>query len=503
MSVCDRSQFAVLVVVAMCMAFAACGQIDSSTGDQREQGRPNIVLILVDDLGWSDLAVQGSSFYETPNIDAMASTGVRFTNAYASAPICSPTRAALLTGKHPASLQITNWIPGDDPLDRPLIGPAIRHQLPLDEFTIAEALKAEGYATYFAGKWHLGDGVFLPQNQGFDVNVGGVALGRPPGGYYSPYSNPALVDGPDGEYLTDRLTSETIRFFEQNHDRPFFALLSFYAVHTPLQGADRFMEKYEYKSRSIGQSDEPGQVAEHAGYTKQRQDNVAYASMVHALDENVGRLVAALDELELLENTYIFFTSDNGGRSTLYGAGDATSNLPLRAGKGWLYEGGIRVPLIVSGPGLDGGAVRDSALVTSTDFYPTILDLAGAESIPQQHQDGVNFKDALLAGRKTERNNVVSYFPHYHGSASVPSIAIRRGRYKLIQFLETNEIELYDLEEDIGESINIVDSKREVASELLGLIEQWRVDIGAMPPTLNENYVPGEEQLNFRGLGPQ
>ncbi len=379
MSTAVCRQLRLVVIVAALLVLAACrpGPFASSTDPAAKERPPNVIFILVDDLGWSDLGVQGSDFYETQNIDALAAGGVRFTDAYAAAPVCSPTRASLLTGRHPARLQITNWIPGDDPQDMPLIGPANRMQLPLQEKTIAEALREEGYATFFAGKWHLGGKGFFPQDQGFDVNVGGVALGRPPGGYYSPYSNPALTDGPDGEFLTDRLTDEAITFIEQHKEREFFVYLSYYTVHTPLQGADRFIERYRQKLAALPPPDGPGQVAEHDGLSKQFQDNVEYASMIHSLDENVGRILRVLEQHELASNTYVIFTSDNGGRSTLYEPGDATSNLPLRAGKGWLYEGGLRVPLIVRGPGLAGPGTVSDALVSSVDFYPTILELLG------------------------------------------------------------------------------------------------------------------------------
>jgi len=491
----------ILIMSAVLAAWIPTTANAESSGKTTRQ--PNVVFILVDDLGWSDLGVQGSEFYETPNIDRLAGNGVRFVNAYASSPVCSPTRAAILTGRHPARLHITNWIPGDDPQDRPLVGARNRTELPLEEFTLAEAMKVEGYATFFAGKWHLGGEGFSPENQGFDINVGGVHLGRPPGGYYSPYANPALADGPDGEFLTDRLTDEALSFIDANRDRPFFVYLSYYTVHTPLQGADRHMQKFADKLQAMDESDTPAQKAEHDGLTKQRQDNVEYASMIYALDENIGRIMDKIDDLAMAGNTHVIFTSDNGGRSTLYGPGDATANLPLRAGKGWLYEGGIRVPLIIKSAGTTGAGSVSEDLVVSTDFYPTILELVGGSLRNAQHIDGVSFVPILEGTGRGARNTAYFHYPHYHGSASIPSSAIRSGDWKLIQFHESEEVELYDLGRDIGETENLVTAEAERAQAMLTWLEQWKKDLGVGPAVPNPGYIEGAEQLQFRGLEPQ
>ena len=463
---------------------------------------PNIVIILVDDLGWMDLGIQGSEFYESPNIDQLAREGIRFTDAYSASPVCSPTRAALLTGKHPARLRMTNWIPGDNPQDRRLIGAGYQEALPLQERTIAEALRGRGYRTFFAGKWHLGGEGFGPRDQGFEFNVGGVDRGRPPGGYYSPYSNPALEDGPDGEYLTDRLTSEAISFIREHREERIFVLLSLYAVHTPLEGAKPHLERFAMKRSESPVPPGPDQVPEHAGLTKQHQDNVEYASMIYSVDENVGRLTNALDEMALADDTIVILTSDNGGRSTLYGPGDATSNLPLRAGKGWLYEGGVRVPLIVRAPGMNPPASVSPALVTSMDFYPTILDLIGAPAMPGQHVDGLSFKPVLTGQAKATRNKLHFYYPHYHGSASVPSVAARWNDWKLVRFYESGEFELYNLREDIGEGRNLVDANPELARKMNDGIESWLRDVSAAMPAPNPTYVEGEEKSLFEGLDP-
>ncbi len=274
--------------------------------------RPNIVFLLVDDLGWTDVGSFGSEFYETPNVDRLAATGMRFTEAYAASPVCSPTRAAIMTGKHPVRVGITDWIPGADPRDRRLLGPDDLHELPLGETTLAEELGAAGYATFFAGKWHLGDAGFFPEDQGFDVNIGGHHRGSPPGGYYSPYENPKLADGPEGEYLTDRLATETIRFIEghvaRQPDQPFLAYLSFYTVHTPIQAAKKHVEHFEEKAAGLPQSALRDPIPEHDGWSRRSQSDPDYASMVRAMDENVGRVLESLDQAGINDDTVLVFT---------------------------------------------------------------------------------------------------------------------------------------------------------------------------------------------------
>ncbi len=446
--------------------------------------RPNFLLILVDDLGWADCGFSGSSFYETPHLDRLAYTGMRFTDAYAASPVCSPTRAAILTGKSPARLNITDYIPGEDPRDRKLIGPEDLHHLPLDEVTLAEALKKTGYATFFAGKWHLGGEGFYPENQGFDINRGGWESGGPYGGnrYYSPYGNPRLDDGPEGEYLTDRLTDETIGFIEANRNRPFFAQLSFYTVHTPIIACRRFEKKFEEKSRSLPPLEGPDQLSEHDGWTKTRQDNAEYASMIHAMDENVGRLLKSIDELGLKENTVIVFTSDNGGLSTLLKHGYPTSNRPLRAGKGWCYEGGIRVPLLVRIPGMTRPGAVCSEPVISMDFYPTFLDLAGQSLLPGQQIDGRSLIPLMKQEGSLGREFLFWHYPHYHGSAWRPGSAIREGDWKLIEFYDWEKVELYHLSRDIGETRDLSSLEPERAGRLLRTLRSALKDAGARMP---------------------
>ncbi len=455
----------------------------------RESKRlPNFVFILVDDLGWTDLGCYGSSFYETPNLDRMAASAMRFTDAYTSCPVCSPTRASIMTGKYPARLNITDWIPGKSPKDRKLLGPQDLHHLPLEEVTIAEALKKKGYATFFAGKWHLGDEGYFPEDQGFDINKGGHHRGSPPGGYYTPYKNPKLEDGPEGEYLTDRLTNESLQFLEANKNNPFLLYLSFYTVHTPIQPCKRHVDEFIEKAEALPPMDGPKEIPEHDGLTKMRQDNPEYASMVHAMDENVGRVLKKLDDLNLSDNTVVIFTSDNGGLSTLRNRGYPTSNLPLRAGKGWCYEGGIRVPLIIRAPGVTHAGSTSGEPVISTDFYPTMLELAGIAPMPNQHCDGLSLVPLLQGKRELPREALYWHYPHYHGSTWTPGATLRAGDWKLIEFYDKEKVELYNLKEDIHERNELSKSMPQRTKELTDQLHKWQKKIGAKMPKPNPDY---------------
>ena len=342
---------------------------------------PNLLFILVDDLGWTDVSYNGSDFYETYNIDRLSLSSMLFFNAYASSSVCSPTRASIMTGKHPARLNITDWIPGleeqnyYDITKNILNGPNDRNELPLSETTIAEVLKMNGYKTFYSGKWHLGSEGYYPEDQGFDINIGGFEKGSPMGGYYSPYKNPRLSDGPDGEYLTDRLTNETIDFIDsRDKSKPFAAFLSFYNVHTPIQENKEFYDYYLEKLNGY-EDKEPITKKEGDAKTVLNHRNPKYASMVHATDNNVGKIINYLKKNELFDNTLIVFTSDNGGLST-QGKVAPTSVYPLRAGKGWLYEGGIKIPQLIK---LPGQAYREIIYepVVSYDLFPTILNAMG------------------------------------------------------------------------------------------------------------------------------
>ncbi len=448
---------------------------------------PNFVFILVDDLGWADVKCNyPESFYDTPNIDELAKNGIRFTNAYSAHPVCSPTRAAIMSGKHPNRVNITDWIPGDAPQDRPLIGPTISYELQLEEVTLAEKLKEAGYQTFFAGKWHLGGEGFLPEDQGFDINIGGYDRGSPPGGYYSPYKNPKLPDGPEGEYLTDRLTNESIRFLEERGDEPFLLFLSFYTVHTPIQAAKTHIQKYKEKRESLNLSEVPYKK-EGEGWTKLMQEDAAYASMVAAMDENVGRLLEALKERGLDNNTWVIFTSDNGGLSTLYQKGAPTANSPLRAGKGWCYEGGIRVPLIIAGPGVTepGRVVEEPAV--SMDFYPTLLNLAGIE---HNTFDGIDLSPVLIQKETLKRDAFFWHYPHYHGSGWKPGSALLKEDWKLVVYYEDNRLELFNMAADPEETTDLSAAMPEKAHELKKALDKKLEDSHAQFPRRNSNFKP-------------
>lgn len=454
---------------------------------------PNFVFILIDDLGWTDLSCYGSTFYETPNIDRLAQQGMRFTDAYAACPVCSPSRASLLTGKYPARLNITDWIPGSDPRDRPLLGPKDLHQLPLEEKTIAEALREAGYATAFLGKWHLGEEGYYPEDQGFDLNMGGHWAGQP-ASYFHPYKNdrkrwdvPGLEGGEEGEYLTDRLTDESIQFIENHQDQPFFLYLSHYAVHTPIQSKEELTEKYRQKLKSTPKTDTPAFVPERESRTKQQQDDPAYAGMVQSVDESVGRILDRLSELGLSEKTVVIFTSDNGGLSTLPPTRRVppTSVVPLRAGKGWLYEGGIRVPAIIRWPKITEAGSICSTPITSTDFYPTLLEMADLPLKPTQHADGKSLLPLLKQENNWTRTALYWHFPHYHGSGNKPSAALRVGDFKLIEWFEDGQIELYNLRNDLGEKDDLSEQMPEKVEGLRKALNEWQKAVGAKRSTIN------------------
>jgi arylsulfatase A-like enzyme len=460
-----------------------------------EKEHPNILFILVDDLGYHDLGYTGSRFYETPNIDKLASEGMAFNNAYAASPICSPSRAAIMTGRYPARLNLTDYIPGNRHYgphpDQKLASHPFNLFLNPQETTIAEAFKSNGYATFFAGKWHLGEKlVDHPENHGFEINVGGNHTGHPSGGYFSPYNNPQLPDGPKGEYLTDRLTDETIAFVSRKREKPFFALLSFYTVHLPLQGKPEKVERYQNKSRQMQLEGEPFDQ-QNKTYIKNHQDNPHYAAMVESLDENVGRLMQVLSTTGLDKNTMIVFTSDNGGMATSNLAKQIpTSNAPLRTGKGYLYEGGIRVPLVFRWPETIMAGSSSELLVTGTDFYPTLLEMAGLKLLPEQHVDG-NSLSSLLKGESLVNRPLFWYFPHYSGGlGGRPSAAIRDMNYKLIHFFEDNRNELYDIEGDLEEDRDLGKKLPGKRKQLNRKLQNWMREMEVKLPYPNPSYQP-------------
>ena len=450
--------------------------------------KPNIVFILADDLGWADLGCYGSTFYETPNLDHLAKQGMRFTDAYAAAPVCSPTRASILTGKYPARLGITDWLPGrKDKPDQKLQRPAIQAFLPPREFTLAEALRDGGYKTAFFGKWHLGDSPeHWPEHQGFDLNLGGCEKGTPPS-YFSPYKLPNLPDGPEGEYLTDRLTSEAIHFIEQNREKPFLVYLSHYAVHNPLQAKPALLKKYKAKAAKLPAGEAPEFLDDKGRPVRQVQNNPAYAAMVENLDENVGRILEKLAELKIDENTIVILTSDNGGLSTAEGS--PTSNLPLRAGKGWPYEGGVREPLLVKWPGTTRPGSVCTKAVASPDFFPTLLAMADLPPLPQQHLDGTSLVPELQGADSPERP-VFWHYPHYSNQGGSPYGAVRLGDFKLIEWYEDKRVELYNLHNDLGEKNNLATENPETAAALTARLHDWRTDVNAQMARPNSSYDP-------------
>ena len=460
---------------------------------------PNVVLILIDDLGWKDLSCYGSSFYETPHLDALAAEGVRFTNAYAACPVCSPTRASILTGKYPATVGITDWIDWGGkvhPARGKLVDVPYLRELPHSEYTLAQALRARGYATWHVGKWHLGEQGHHPEDHGFDVNVGGCHMGSPShGGYFSPWAIPPLQDAdvPDGTYLTDYLTDRAIELVEGSGDQPFFLNLWYYSVHIPIEAKAEKIAKYKRKASDLGldilQTFEEGDCFPCEHKKDQRivrrlvQSDPAYAAMIESLDENIGRLLAALQACGKGEDTIIIFTSDNGGLATAEGS--PTCNAPLAEGKGWMYEGGTREPLIVKWPGVTEAGTANDTPVTSTDYYPTVLEMAGLSPQPQQHVDGVSIVPALKGVVEWDRGPLFWHYPHYGNQGGTPGSSVRRGDHKLIEFFEDDTLELYNLRQDVGEDHNLADEEPELAREMHALLAGWRERIAAKIPQPN------------------
>jgi len=437
--------------------------------------QPNVIFILVDDLGWRDVGFLGSEYYETPNIDRLAREGVVFSQAYAVAPNCAPSRASLLTGQYTPrhGIYTVNSSERGRAENRKLIPVPNTTVLAPEHVTVAEILAGAGYATAMIGKWHLGDAPdHDPSSHGFQVNIGGNRAGHPRS-YFSPYENEDLPDGPEGEYLTDRLTDESLRFIEDNRGRPFFLYLSHYAVHTPIQAKDELTARYADKSASNG------------------QDNPSYAAMIESLDQGVGRILDKLIELEIDEKTVVVFLSDNGGH------GQVTSMQPLRGAKGMLYEGGVRVPMIVRWPGSVESNSRCDVPVTMVDFFPTILDLIGVSPPADMPQDGENLAPLLRGGTALDRDAIFWHFPAYLESGrgadtpwrTTPAGAVRQGDWKLIEFFEDGRLELYNLADDIGESQDLSAAMPDKTASLHRVLRDWRASVGAPVPTeLNPLY---------------
>ena len=463
--------------------------------------KPNFIFILMDDMGWRDLTCQGSEFYETPNIDRLCSQGVQFTNAYAACPVCSPTRASILTGKYPARVGVTDWIDWGGrahPCKGKLIDVPYIHELPLEETTLATALKEVGYNTWHVGKWHLGCEPYWPEKQGFDVNIGGWQLGAPIYGYFSPWRFPTLEDAPDGKYLPDHLMDETIKLIKNNDGKPFFLNFWFYSVHTPIQAKEEKIGKYERKMKDTGldkvKTFEEGEYFPGEHKKNKRvlrrlvQSDPVYAAMIESVDENIGRLLDTLEQEGLADDTIFFFFSDNGGLAT--SEGSPTCNAPLAQGKGWMYEGGTREPLFIKWPGVVQAGSTCDVPVISTDFYPTMLEMAGADPLPQQHVDGESLVPLLKGQGEPGREAIYWHYPHYGNQGGTPGCSVRRGDYKLIEFFEDCRLELYNLVEDIGEDHNLVDEMPALAVEMHKMLVAWREGIEAKIPGANPEYEP-------------
>ncbi len=446
--------------------------IDTAPAATAATPKPNIVFFLIDDLGWADIGCFGSKYYETPNINRLAAQGMKFTSAYAACAVCSPTRASIMTGKYPARLHLTDWIPGEGNSPAHLLKvPAWRQFLPLEEVTIARALKSAGYVSASIGKWHLGGPEYYPEHHGFDVNIAGTHYGHP-ASYFWPYEGKThtvaglKTGGQTGEYLTDRLTDEAEKFIESSKDKPFFLYFPNYAVHMPLQAKPAVVEKYRAKTP-------PG-----------AQTNAVYAAMIEAVDDSVGRILRKLDTLGIADRTVVVFMSDNGGLWP-----QATSNEPLRAGKGFPYEGGFREPLIVQWPGTVQPGASCGTPVCSIDFFPTLLQIAGVP-LPGQ-VDGRSLIPLLQQTGGLQREALYWHYPHYWGGNRVrPFGAIRAGDWKLIEFYEDMRVELYDLKNDLGEAHDLAKTNPEKANELRQKLHDWRQAMDAQMPTPNPNYKP-------------
>jgi len=472
--------------------------------EPKPANKPNVIVILSDDLGWADLACYGSTFHESPNLDKLAAQGMRFTQAYSSSPYCSPSRAAIMTGRHPARLKITDYIPSNGKTGK-FLPAEMKMELPLEELTIAEVLSAAGYATWHVGKWHLGDLGFYPEDQGFQVNIAGNHNGAPKS-FFWPYGDeegasvvrprtrdqmqgyhmtpmPGLrAGGKKGEHLCDRLTSAAMKLIEQRKpEQAFFLYLPFYDVHTPIMAKPELVEKYKAKAAKLRMPTVEavptyieGDRVHGASPKKlpEQQVNPTYAAMIETMDTNVGRLMARLDELGVADNTLIIFTSDNGGHSV-------TCNRPLRGSKGWLYEGGVREPWIVKWPGVTKPGSTCDVPVMNTDILPTVLEACGLPAKPDLHKDGVSFASLLRGDAKPVHNALFWHFPHYGILGSGPCSSVRLGDWKLIEWLEDEGVELFNLTTDLSEKNDVAAQHPEIVKQLRERLHVWRKETGA------------------------
>ncbi|MBN2559035.1 MAG: sulfatase [Clostridia bacterium] len=472
-------------------------------GRQVLEHKPNFLFILADDLGWMDLSCTGSTFYETPNIDNLALEGMRFTNAYAACPVCSPTRASIMTGKYPASIGLTNFVGGN--ARGYLVDAPYADHISVNEKTFADELKDNGYRTWHVGKWHLAGRYdrteefktsHYPDKHGFDVNIAGCEAGMPHHGYFAPWMIKNLSEGEKGEYLPDRLTDEAIRLVRNNDGRPFFLNLWYYLVHIPIEAKKEDIEYFIKKKRDLSLDKvvefETGDFFPCEHKMNERiirrlvQSDPVYAAMLKSLDKNIGRVMEALKETGQYDDTVVFFTSDNGGLSTAEGS--PTCNKPLNEGKGWMYEGGVREPLIIKWKDkIKPGSICHE-IVTSPDFYPTILEMAHVNT--SKNVDGLSLLDLVSNDKKLAREAVFWHYPHYANQGGTPGSSVRMGNYKLIQFYEYDRCELYNLEDDPGESIDLFDIRKDIAGRMMILLEEWKKSVEGMVPERNPSFVP-------------
>jgi arylsulfatase A-like enzyme len=473
--------------------------------------RPNILFLLADDLGWRDLGIEGGGLYDSPHIDRIAREGMRFTQGYASCQVCSPSRASILTGKYTPRHGITDWIGAktgsawrENGRQNKLLPPAYQHGLRDDEITFAEALRQSGYRTFFAGKWHLGNAGADPEDFGFETNIGGWKVGSPTGGYFAPYGNPKLEDGPAGESLPIRLGRETAQFIEacatDTEHQPFLAYLSFYSVHSPIQTS---LERWDkYRKKALAQSETPDKrfIMDRNLPVRQVQDCPIYGGMIEAMDEAVGIVLDTLDRLGLTENTIVCFTSDNGGVSS--GDAYATSNLPLRGGKGRQWEGGIREPFYCMMPGTIKAGSTCNVPVSGIDYYSTFMELAGVPVPTGQEMDGLSLMP-LLCGKNDaalESRDLFWHYPHYGNQGGDPSAIIRRGDWKLIHYFEDGRDELYNLAADPGEQSDVATKNGDTATTLRQRLDAWLAEVDAKLPVPDPDYDAEKERQRLHQL---
>jgi arylsulfatase A-like enzyme len=489
------------IIGLLLISFFFCNSIKA------QSEKMNIIFILVDDLGWMDTGVYGSEYYETPNIDNLAKMGMRFTNAYSANPFCSPSRAAILTGRYPSRYDFTtaaghlkannNMVSGLGEKSEPwqkVLTPRIRTYMPLEEQTIAEVIKEEGYTTIHLGKWHLGSKDYLPEKQGFDYNIGGYTNGWP-NSYFSPYLNEKITDGVDGEHLTDRLTNEAINFIKNHKNKPFYMNLWYFSVHNPLQAKMELVEKYKQKIDPRG-----------------RQGFPVMGAMIETLDQNIGRLMTALEKMKMMDNTILVFTSDNGGvEYESYNGKTPTDNHPLRDGKGNVHEGGIRVPCIVRWPGQTQAGSVSNQVISGIDFFPTLLDMVGVDkSAVKNNIDGLSLAQVLKSDKQLQRKGVYIDFPHYAVyPASYPSTVLINDQWKLIRFYGEaphggDFYELYKINEDIEENFNVAAYYPGVVKDLDAQLSKHIKEVGHHEPIRNPSYDPkavnliGKKRQNLR-----